>query len=148
YDARPRNAPWPPDMQDTEVRILIRVGRIADAERLARALVRAYPGNPTYLGTLGVAEAAAGDSSGANAAAASLAGLDDRATPDDASERGAIAQARARLFAVMGDSAAAVSSLKQAMTDQTIWLFHLRHEVVYQVLDAYEPFRELAQPRG
>jgi len=148
YDARPRNVSWPPDMLDTEVRILVRVGRASDAERIARSLVTAHPGNPTYIGTLGVAECAAGDSSGARAAAASLAGLDARATPADGGARGAIARARSRVFAALSDSAAAVSSLQQAMTDETMWIFHLRHEVVYHALQGYAPFRELEQARG
>lgn len=148
YAARPSDAASPPDMQDLHARILVRLDRAPEAERLARALVRQTPNEPMFLATLGMAEAEANDSAAARAELERLANIADTVSRTNVSARGAVALARARLSAAMGDQAAAVGFLKEAMQDRTIWIYQLHRHIAFQPLWSYAPFRDLARVRG
>lgn len=148
YAARPRDAARPADMRDLHARILIRLGRAGEAERLARTVVTQNPDEPMFMATLGMAEVTAGDSAGAKQELGMLAAIADTVSPSNAIDRGAVALARARLSAAAGDRAAAVSFLKEAIQDRTIWIYQLHRHLAFQPLWDYAPFRELARVRG
>ncbi|MGH7648041.1 MAG: BTAD domain-containing putative transcriptional regulator [Gemmatimonadaceae bacterium] len=148
YASRPPDAASPPDMRDLHARILIRLGRSADAERLAHALVRQTPEEPMFMATLGMAEAEAKDSAGARAELARLAHIADTVSHANVTARGQVALARGRLSAALGDRAAAVAFLTEALHDRTILIYQLHRHLAFEPLWGYPPFQELARVRG
>lgn len=147
YASRGSAANWDPGMRDVEARVTLRAGHVAEAEQLARTLAAAHP-VPAYIGTLGVTEAAAGDTSAARAEARRVAHMESVAPSADAMTRGSFALAGARIAAALGDTATMLSDLREALKDQTITIYELHRHPVYHPYVHYPPFERLEKTRG
>jgi hypothetical protein len=92
-----------------------------------------------------MADAAAGDSSAARAIADRLA----RAAPlaVDATARGQLSLARARLAAALGQRADAVAFLRQVAAEEPMW-YQIHRLTAFVPLQGYAPYEALMRPRG
>ncbi len=137
---------WDSGTRDREVRALLYLGRSTDALRRAREFVAAFPTDPVALGTLGMAEAATGDTVSARATAD---GLSHRlAGSTHAWERGPLARAQARIESSLGHRVQAAALLREALQDVSITEFDLHRSPAYFPLRGTPAFADLVIPRG
>ncbi|HEY9427866.1 MAG TPA: BTAD domain-containing putative transcriptional regulator [Gemmatimonadaceae bacterium] len=132
--------------RDYQARALLQAGRTADAERIAQELVRAYPDQPDFLGTLGGIAAVAGDTAVLRTVSGHLMEL-AHAAPEG-SAAGTVMLARARIEALRGNHAAAVALIRQALSSGATTYFDVDRWPEFHSLATDPDFRELLRPRG
>ncbi|HET7550100.1 MAG TPA: FlgO family outer membrane protein [Gemmatimonadaceae bacterium] len=132
--------------RDYQARALLQAGRTAEAERIARELVRAYPDQPDFLGTLGGIAAVAGDTTVLRTVSGHLTELAHTAARGSAA--GAVMLARARIEALRGDHAVAIALIRQALSSGATTYFDVDRWPEFHSLAADPGFRELLRPRG
>lgn len=127
-------------------RALLRVGRLADARRMAEGLVREEGVRGEVLiaahSLIGVAAAASGDEATARAQDQWLAGAGTRFT------FGGHTEARARIAAVLGQRDEAVRLLHQAVTEGLGYENNKHRDFELQRLRGYPPFEAWLRPKG
>jgi DNA-binding SARP family transcriptional activator/TolB-like protein len=132
--------------RDYQARALLQAGRPAEAEHIARELVRAYPDQPDFLGTLGGIAAVAGDTAVLRTVSAHLMELAHTAASGSAA--GTVALARARIEALRGNHAVAIALIRQALSSGATTYFDVDRWPEFHSLAADPGFRELLRPRG
>jgi DNA-binding SARP family transcriptional activator/TolB-like protein len=132
--------------RDYQARALLQAGRTAEAEHIAQELVRAYPDQPDFLGTLGGIAAVAGDTTVLRAVSGHLMELSHTAARGSAA--GAVMLARARIEALRGDHAVAIALIRQALSSGATTYFDVDRWPEFHSLAADPGFRELLRPRG
>jgi TolB-like protein len=132
--------------RDYQARALLQAGRTAEAEHIAQELVRAYPDQPDFLGTLGGIAAVAGDTAVLRTVSGHLAELAHAAAGGSAA--GAVALARARIEALRGNHVVAIALIRQALNLGATTYFDVDRWPEFHSLAADPGFRELLRPRG
>ncbi|HEX6644918.1 MAG TPA: hypothetical protein VF037_09570, partial [Gemmatimonadales bacterium] len=146
YEAAPDSLRTVPRQRLEMARALLRLGRLADARRVAEELTRERGLSREVLiaahSAIGVAAAAAGDSAGAAAEDAWLAGASSRFT------FGTQTAARARIAAVLGRREEAVRLLHQSVVEGHPYDNNKHLDFELQRLRGYPPFEEWLKPKG
>ena len=132
--------------RDYQARALLQAGRAAEAEHIAQALVRAYPDQPDFLGTLGSIAAVAGDTAVVRTISGRLVEAAHAAAGGSAA--GTVALARARIEALRGNHAVAIALIRQALSSGATTYFDVDRWPEFHSLAADPGFRELLRPRG
>jgi tetratricopeptide (TPR) repeat protein len=132
--------------RDYQARALLQAGRTVEAEQIAQELVRAYPDQPDFLGTLGGIAAVAGDTAVVRTVSGQLMELAHTAARGSAS--GAVMLARARVEALRGDHAVAIAFIRQALSSGATTYFDVDRWPEFHSLATDPGFRELLRPRG
>lgn len=132
--------------RDYQARALLQAGRTVEAEQIAQKLVRAYPDQPDFLGTLGGIAAVAGDTAVLRTVSGHLLELSHTAA--DGSAAGTVALARARIEALRGNHAVAIALIRQALSSGATTYFDVDRWPEFHSLAADPDFRELLRPRG
>ena len=132
--------------RDYQARALLQAGRTAEAEHIAQELVRAYPDQPDFLGTLGGIAAVAGDTAVLRTVSGHLMELAHAAAGGSAA--GTIMLARARIEALRGNHAVAIALIRQALSSGATTYFDVDRWPEFHSLAADPGFRELLRPRG
>ncbi|MGH7612574.1 MAG: BTAD domain-containing putative transcriptional regulator [Gemmatimonadales bacterium] len=122
--------------------VLYFLERWDEAEALLRPLIAESPDDEDYLGLLGATAARRGDRLTAEKLATKLAGLEQVAAVPG---KTAIVN-RAKIAAVLGDPARAVSLLKDAYGAQGTLELHT--DIDFERLRDYLPFQEFTRPKG
>ncbi|HEU6452216.1 MAG TPA: BTAD domain-containing putative transcriptional regulator [Gemmatimonadaceae bacterium] len=132
--------------RDYQARALLQAGRTAEAEHIAQELVRAYPDQPDFLGTLGGIAAVAGDTAVLRTVSGHLMQLSHAAASGSAA--GAVMLARARVEALRGNHAVAIALIREALSSGATTYFDVDRWPEFHSLAADPGFRELLRPRG
>jgi hypothetical protein len=120
-------------------------GQVRELTELARPALAERPDDLSLLGTLGLAAAMAGERSVANDFAARI----EHNTRADGS-RGLAWWLRGRIAGTLGDSAAAVTLLREAFARGAGWSqrLDLHRDPAFAKLRGYPPFEHLRRPLG
>lgn len=146
YASAPDSLQRVPRQRLEMARGLLRLGRLADARRMAEDLIDDERVRGEVLiaahSLIGVAAAASGDEAGARAQDRWLAGAATRFT------FGGHTEARARIAAVLGQREEAVRLLHQAVREGLTYENNKHLDFELQRLRGYPPFEEWLRPKG
>jgi tetratricopeptide (TPR) repeat protein len=117
-------------------------GQLDEADRLFTELTAEFPQNVDYLGYLGAVAARRSDREGAERIADQLRDLEQPYI------RGQHTLWRARIASLLGDDAAAVTLLREALAQGRSYGLGLHTDLDFQPLWDFPPYQELMRPKG
>ena len=117
-------------------------GQLDEAERLMEGLATEFPQNVDYLGYLGVFAARRGHREGAERIADQLRDFEQPYI------RGRHTLWQARIASLLGDEAAAVALLREALSQGRAYGPELHADLDFEPLWDFPPYQELMRPKG